>query len=170
MGQFLPCPLSGPFALYSPSKNWVLRVSLPYPGVPVLLTPAACTRTVGRAIFLGSLHPLPGTASGGNEEGEGKGLSPVLQEGMAAPALYRAKCEMWLTLPCQPRHLQVRKKLMSRSQYYFTVHTVMRCQIDRFCVKTSTQSEELKTSGVTAVFLSMCMSRAQPCEAVRLAV
>lgn len=81
---------------------------------------------------------------------------PVLLVGMGTPVLDRPKCKIWLLLPCQPLHPQVRKKLMNMCQYHFTVQAVMCCQIDRFCVKTSIQFQELKTSGIT-LFFCLCV-------------
>lgn len=75
MRQLLPSPLSRPLALYSPCEKLILSASLLCPGVPAQLSSAASTRTVGRAIFLGSLHCLPANVSDSSEEVEGKGAS-----------------------------------------------------------------------------------------------
>lgn len=71
-------------------------MSLPYRGVPAPLFPAASTKTVGRAILLGSLCLQMCQAAMRKMKAKVFPFS-VLQVVMDAPAFNRAKCEIWLT-------------------------------------------------------------------------
>lgn len=163
-------PLSRPLALYRPSEKWVPRVSLPYRGVPAPLTPSASTRTVETAIFLGSLRSLPANLSGSSEDGEGKGVSFPSSAGRhGCPSAGQgwvqnlAHVTMSATVPSGKgeAHEEVPVSFHSSPSDVLPDRQVLSQNLNPV-----PRTEDIWSN---AVFLSMCMSRAQPCEVVRLA-